>query len=136
MKKKNLTRMAVGMGLLGMAILPQVALGQWFSNGSAPTASNSPVSGGGVSPVPTTATCFGACNQGAMSQNRGANIANQSNDTRQRSHNFGNNNTAILGDVNIRVGHEHVMINGFGSGKDNVIDASITNIINMGDFAK
>ncbi|MDO8462383.1 MAG: hypothetical protein Q7S98_05960 [Deltaproteobacteria bacterium] len=90
-------------------------------------------------PLTVQAVCLTNCETtvATTNNNDGASIGVQSSDRRERSHNFGNNNTAILGDVNIRVGHENLTINGgFGEGKNNVIDASITSFINLGDFAK
>jgi hypothetical protein len=51
---------------------------------------------------------------------------------RQKSHNFGDNNTAIVGDMNIHVGHNRIDIRGMSDSKNSMIDASVTSVINLG----
>ncbi|MBI2501087.1 MAG: hypothetical protein HYW02_06430, partial [Deltaproteobacteria bacterium] len=84
------------------------------------------------------AFCLQECERGSAGRKGPSAIGSvgsigwQSNDNRLRSHNFGNNSTAILGDMNIRVGHERIEINGMRDSQNSMIDASITSIVNLG----
>lgn len=51
---------------------------------------------------------------------------------REKSPNTGDVRNSVLGDVNIRNGHERVEINGIHSNHA-MIDTSITSIVNLGD---
>lgn len=60
----------------------------------------------------------------------------QYNEPRRNSHNFGDVKNSVLGDVQVRVGHEHIEIGGIGQGNQNYIDASVQATVILGDLKK
>lgn len=89
-------------------------------------------------PASAGATCLQDCDQTASSTSTttmtNSEIGNQYNEHRQRSHDFGDNNTAILGDVRIRIGHEKVEITGMRDSQNSVIDTSIHSTVILGNM--
>lgn len=85
-----------------------------------------------ILPQLAEATCLQNCDNSSNTQLNNSSIGYQSNERRTRSHNFGNNSTAILGDVNINVGHKRIDITGMKDSQNSMIDASITSIVNVG----
>ena len=55
---------------------------------------------------------------------------------REKSHNMGDTKNSIVGDVNIRVGHEHMDISGLQNSSNAMINASVTSVVNLGDSGK
>ena len=55
---------------------------------------------------------------------------------RERSHNTGDVKNSVMGDVNIRVGHERVDIRLDSGTSDNLVDASISSTIILGDMKR
>lgn len=55
---------------------------------------------------------------------------------RERSHNTGDVKNSVMGDVNIKVGHEKLNINIDSKGDDHMVDASINSTIILGDMSK
>lgn len=53
---------------------------------------------------------------------------------RIRSHNFRDVRNSVLGNVDIRVGHDHLEIGGIGQGNQNYIDASVQSTVILGDL--
>lgn len=92
----------------------------------------------GVAPEEVKAQCRdGNCSsdRGRVIHPRTTLFSEGAQEGRQNSHNFGDNNTAVLGDVNIRVGHERVEISGFGGGSNgNYIDTSVHSNIILGNM--
>ncbi|MBI1908554.1 MAG: hypothetical protein HYS22_00055 [Deltaproteobacteria bacterium] len=89
-------------------------------------------------PLTTEAACLRDCAQdNAQDSGRAGNSYSGygTNSYRDRSPTFGDNNTAILGDVNIHVGHDNVTIGGFGgNATGNFVDTSINSTIIMGNL--
>ncbi|MBI4211090.1 MAG: hypothetical protein HY540_00485 [Deltaproteobacteria bacterium] len=53
---------------------------------------------------------------------------------RERSHNTADVKNSVMGDVNIRVGHEKLEIRSEGTSHSNTVDASIQSTIILGDM--
>ncbi len=91
-------------------------------------------------PLSSDALCLKECQMGDTTQtgtiqNYGSSTNTQQNsaDRRYGSHNFGDASMAVLGDMNIQVGHEHVEIKGMENSTNSVIDASINSTIILGN---
>lgn len=82
-------------------------------------------------PLPLRAFCARDCQQTGPQEGPSAGYSQY----RDRSPNFGNGNTAVLGDVNIRVGHDQVTIGGFGgNAANNFVDTSVHSTVIMGNM--
>ena len=80
------------------------------------------------------AFCVKDCNQ-SRSFAPSADLAGRQNlEYRQQSHNFGDNSTSVLGDVNVRVGHEHMEIKGMENTSNTMVDASINSTVIVGNM--
>jgi hypothetical protein len=55
---------------------------------------------------------------------------------REKSHNTGDVKNSVMGDVNIRVGHDKLDINMDSKSKNNFVDASVSSTIILGDMKK
>jgi hypothetical protein len=80
---------------------------------------------------PAEAICLNDCQSKGGMQSR-PEITYQEN--RRRSHNFGDVKNSIVGNVNIRVGHDRIDIGGFQGSNQNYIDASIHSTVILGDM--
>ncbi|MDO8461376.1 MAG: hypothetical protein Q7S98_00795 [Deltaproteobacteria bacterium] len=81
-------------------------------------------------PLPLRAFCARDCQQTTQQE-----APSGYGQYRDRSHNFGNGNTAVMGDVNIRVGHDNVVFKGFGgNASNNVFDNSVHSTVIMGNM--
>ena len=83
------------------------------------------------------ALCLRDCNQasgGMISLAPSVNYQQNQAEDRQKSHNFGNESTNVLGDVNVRVGHEHIEIKGMENSNNSLIDASVHSTVIMGNL--
>ena len=87
-------------------------------------------------PLTSQAFCTADCQNQPTTTNfmDRSTIGYQSNDRRVGSHNFGEGSTAILGDVNLRVGHEHVEIKGMENSPHSIIDNSINSTVILGNM--
>lgn len=56
--------------------------------------------------------------------------------SRERSHNTGDVKNSVMGDVNIKVGHEKLDIKMSSGAKNNTVDASVNSTIILGDMSK
>ena len=87
-------------------------------------------------PLPGFALCLKDCSP-SQAEAKPALRSFSSAEQRDQSHNFGDVKNSVVGDVNIRVGHEHIEIGNFGeSSKNNIVDASIQSTIILGDLKK
>ncbi len=80
------------------------------------------------------ALCLKNCTQVGSSAAFLGPTYNQNLEYRQQSHNFGDNSTNVLGDVNIRVGHEHMEIKGMENTSNTMVDASINSTVILGNM--
>jgi hypothetical protein len=85
-----------------------------------------------VLPQVLEATCLRGCESSPASVENSS-VSQQGGERRTNSHNFGDNSTAILGDVRIQIGHKKIEIKGMENSNNSVIDASINSTIILGN---
>ncbi len=82
------------------------------------------------------ATCFQNCMASGNTSNTATikpvmkTMLDQPTVNREKSHDMTNSKNAILGDMNIKIGHDRME---FSNGANGQVNASITSIINLGD---
>ncbi|MBI2091882.1 MAG: hypothetical protein HYT75_02655 [Deltaproteobacteria bacterium] len=94
-----------------------------------------------VFPLNAGAICLNNCtsNDARMKESFQANLSGggfQDVRYREKSHNTGDVKNSVMGDVNIRVGHDKLDINMDSKSKNNFVDASVSSTIILGDMKK
>lgn len=83
--------------------------------------------------VQVDALCLKDCNKSTTESTSLSSNHFQNSNNRDGSHNFGDVKNSIIGDVNIRNGHERLEITGMEA-KQSMIDASINSTVILGDM--
>jgi hypothetical protein len=92
-----------------------------------------------LSPTCCQAFCFKDCRKTKNADSPAPNSIGYMADSvryRERSHNTGDVKNSVMGDVNIRVGHEKLDIRLDSGTEDNSVDASISSTIILGDMKR
>ncbi len=91
-----------------------------------------------VFPLILNAFCMNSCKNTSSQQGTAPEFdgfpAPPANGTRQNSDDIGDVRNSIMGNVNIRVGHEHLSINMDSNSSANTVDASVSSTIILGDM--
>lgn len=94
-----------------------------------------------ILPALSFALCLTECRQGTSkpiisNDNHSVGYKSDEVNYRERSHNTGDVKNSVMGDMNIRIGHERLDIRMDSNSSNNSVDASISSTIILGDMKK